>query len=683
MGVENLWSYLLRHDLCAYVKDTVDNGRNKSRTYRPKPNHRNRHINDVLGYMTDHLLLDMNSIMHAVYTSRKANTRATLQAILDCVRNIVAIVKPRESLSIVFDGVAPIIKLPRQKQRRVTLPSAIAYNDVEVQQSGLTHTAVESGTDTNVTGEPERGFAATTTCSHRVHGDPALSQEQPTYSQDVIGTPVPLRREEMSCGSQFMHACAEQVVKMLRSGVKGARYRTLLVSDANEAGEGEIKIARAIRYLWHTGRAQSSHSILIVSTDGDLALVELLAMPFRRLALLQPFTFSLTNIGALFTHWMHDVKSNLTSTVGSAGSKKSNNKGNNNNNKVPPDNTNIKIAASIRKDDCEVICGIPTARCSTPEDYAKTPEDRLLQRYRIDFVFLMCLVACDYYQGLSIDQVLKLWHVYRSQFRQQDGKCRLGSMALVLFHPTMHLNLAALGSLLHVRVAPVSSVDGADHATPLCEARPLSSSSSECGGAQCRPGDTVASCNEDECVALGSACMTRAALATRCGVSSLVAEGLTLLQAAWWSFSTILRGRCVDYNFMGCSNAQPSTASLRAALGVKDMSTLLERVRCMTRLFQTTRPVLSPLEQYIAIMGARVRYSSEIQRVLMTCMTSDERRRLITCFDIPYTVATVRALFAHVHTDRLPLSEKRAAERACDTCAQSAAEELVYFTRCP
>ena len=67
---------------------------------------------------TDHLLIDINGLLHQAYDAQDPSLNRTLERTIQKLEQVVRKFQPHKSLTIVFDGFAPLAKLQTQKERR-------------------------------------------------------------------------------------------------------------------------------------------------------------------------------------------------------------------------------------------------------------------------------------------------------------------------------------------------------------------------------------------------------------------------------------------------------------------------------------------------------------------------------------------------------------------------------------
>ncbi|KPA80910.1 hypothetical protein ABB37_04312 [Leptomonas pyrrhocoris] len=523
MGVKGLWNYVEHHN----VQYAYPNKNARATCYGVNPRH---------------LFIDMNAVLHMSYEPTKPTTAATLRAVVTRVDELLLRVRPEDTLVLVFDGVAPVLKIKTQKERRRSLP-------------------VNAPCPASISSSPDKSNQQSTTAAAATSG--AISSA--AYTSDLTRDGVPLRREEILCGSEFVLACEEYITSHLqrRKAQQQRQYswRQLRVSGCRTAGEGEVKISGLLRQLWAANVADGTYkpddAITFVGNDSDLILVAMVATPYSYFTLVDPFDYSLTSLHELMEHWSNAVPN-------------------------PP------------------------------------LSSELLPSYRVDFVFLMLLAGSDYYEGIRADSVA-LWRRYR-HLRANEGFFRRA----LLSGPHLDLDLEF--------VRAVFARNGSMRAQLLRvprNKRKTAKSILRSGGG---------------------------------GGSSSATDGIRLLSAALWSLKSYVTGSCVDYRFRvpqegGC----PSVGSLRSAAQTRGLSRMIgagaRSAAAEEEANAETHPLFTPLEQCLAVLGMRGRYSLELRRALHTC-TADEGHTLTTSSSITYMTETVRRIMAAVDASRLTTAER-------------------------
>ncbi|KAG5488323.1 uncharacterized protein JKF63_08017 [Porcisia hertigi] len=515
MGVRGLWSYVGHH----HVQYAYPNRNSRAGCYAINPRH---------------LLIDMNAVIHLAYNPKTPTTAATLRAVAEKIEEVLSRVTSRDTLVLVYDGVAPIAKLKTQKERRHQLSA-----------------------------HPPRPASPATTSKGRGHRSIRVS---PWYTSDPVLCEVPLKREEILCGAEFVLACEEYITAYLTSRKAKDTWSKLIVCGCREPGEGEVKIAALLRRIWAETVADSSYSpddtVTIVCNDSDLILVSMVAVPYTYYTLVDPFDFSLTSLWELMNHWTQAVPN-------------------------PP---------------------LPS---------------ELLPSYRIDFAFLMLLSGDDYYEGIRGDSIA-LWRRYR-HLRANEGYFRRSLIS---------------GTHLELDV---------EFLRAICA----------------RSGSMAAQLSR---VPRNKRKTAKALL--RDGGDSAVG-GIQLLTAALWSLRSYVYGRCVDYAFLAQQAGVPSMGTLRAAAQVRGLSRKIgsgvadgaanEGVAESAKVEALpgySEPIFSPLEQCIAVLGIRGRFSRELNRAIRA-NTKDDGHMLTTSTSIRFLRETVTNIMAVVDSAQLTEAERQ------------------------
>lgn len=508
MGVKGLWNYVEHHGVqYAYPSKNA-----RAACYGVNPRH---------------LFIDMNAVMHVSYESKTPTTAATLRAVAARVDELLTRVRPHDTLVLVFDGVAPAAKLKAQKERRRSL-------------------AVNA---------PRPASASTA----KAATDGIISSL--AYTSDLTRSGVPLQREEIVCGSEFVLACEEYITSHLEQRRSQASWKKLQVCGCRTAGEGEVKISGLLRQLWRAnvddGTYRADDAITLVGNDSDLILVAMVATPYAYFTLVDPFDFSLTSLHELMEHWSNSVPN-------------------------PP---------------------LPA---------------ELLPSYRVDFVFLMLLAGDDYYEGIRTDS-LALWRRYRD-LRANNGFFRRA----LLSGPQLDLDVEFLRAV----VARTGSMSAQLARVPRNKRKTAKS--------VLRTGTGGGGCGS-------------------------VKDGIQLLSAALWSMRGYVTGTCADYRFKAQQDGSPCVGALRAAAQSRGLARKIGAGPKMEAPAETTRatstPLFTPLEQCLAVLGMRGRYSVELRRALHAC-TSDDGHALTTSTSLTYVTETVRQVMAALDTTRLTKAER-------------------------
>lgn len=215
----------------------------------------NRVWDDV--FRCDHLLVDMNCVLHSAFKSVMEKLSDFLLVLKEKLKSLLKIFSPRRSLSIIFDGVAPLSKLPQQRKRRIKLPEMKS---------------------------------------------PLL--------QNFASSKTPFCHEEILIGSPFLWACEKELEMSIPSILKELypnKEINFFSSGSTEPGEGEVKVAFFLNHFFQEKKALETDTISIVGNDSDLVLVGLLATPFENVSVVHPESLEVTRIPLLLNKWRTGV----------------------------------------------------------------------------------------------------------------------------------------------------------------------------------------------------------------------------------------------------------------------------------------------------------------------------------------------------------------------------------------
>ncbi|ESL11445.1 hypothetical protein TRSC58_00803 [Trypanosoma rangeli SC58] len=487
MGVHGLWCYLKNHGLCSAPPSV-------------------RGEAPILE--ADHLLFDMNAVVHSVIRGSAFTSRKLIRDVTASVKRLVQRFPPSKSLVLVFDGAAPVAKVKVQKERRGSMPS------------------------------PQRALKPPSSATHA------------RYNYDYEGAEIPLMREEVVAGSEFLLACEDALRKVLvpsdgeRAPAGVPDNCAVIISGCEDAGEGEIKISSILRALWLEQRCKEAYAgedvIVVVGNDSDLALVGIACTPYSHYYMIDPIDCTITVIHELYEHWRKGFANGL----------------------------------------------LPLG---------------LLPSYRIDFVFLMLLSGGDWYEGIGGRSKL-LWRRYR-ELRGNGGYFRRS----LIHGEDFEVDVEFLRAVMNMK-------DSLHHKLHQSKIKQLTVR----GRSSLLQGD--------------------------------VDNGVDLLKGAMWALKSILLGRCFDYDFRVFTK-KPTVGMLRAASDVKRVA---ERIRPEST---APLPLFSPLEQCLAVMGKRGRYSAELLRALTT-VSPHGGERLTQSQSVSYLKSEVRRLMDAVDRDKLTAGER-------------------------
>lgn len=198
----------------------------------------------------DHVLLDMNCIVHSCYNKHQTSPKETIQSVFHRVMALLqTVASPKKTLTLCFDGPAPIAKLQTQRLRRRKLSHMDLANNTQFSDLAITAGSV-------FLVELELRLAA-------------LLQEQSTVPTFMFGS--------------------------------------------TDMGEGESKIASAMAYIaTRHSLYRTNDTVAIFGNDIDLTLTCMGATQFHNLFVVGPSSLQVIAVGELLYRWMKSTTSFLT-----------------------------------------------------------------------------------------------------------------------------------------------------------------------------------------------------------------------------------------------------------------------------------------------------------------------------------------------------------------------------------
>lgn len=205
-------------------------------------------------FRCDHLLVELNCLLHLVFRKARELLTDFIPAVKQSLKSILQAFSPRHTITLVFDGVAPLGKLQQQRQRREKLP---------VSKSALT--------------------------------------------SNFTSSKISFFHEEITTGSPFLWVCEKELEALVPSIIKELylNHEELKIfwSGSSESGEGEVKISSFLNRFYREGIAMKTDSISIVGNDSDLVFVGLLATFFEKIFVVHPTEFAVTSLPILLEKW--------------------------------------------------------------------------------------------------------------------------------------------------------------------------------------------------------------------------------------------------------------------------------------------------------------------------------------------------------------------------------------------
>lgn len=247
----------------------------------------------------DHLLIDMNGVMHQCYDARDPSLTKTLQRTVNRTREIILRFKPAKSLTLVFDGAAPLAKLQTQRERRQ------GYSIVEVESrpaaksASKRHAAAENSEDDDADSSDRARIAR-------------LSKSMNTTATSDRA----LSEAEITTGSPYLLLVEDAVTRLVLSQMVEKEELLpadldVLISRSVDVGEGEVKISLRLQTL--SPKPVDDH-VVIFSGDSDTVLVGVAALNFHNIWIAHTSMNFVTSVGFLLLKWL-DSKDALGLTL--------------------------------------------------------------------------------------------------------------------------------------------------------------------------------------------------------------------------------------------------------------------------------------------------------------------------------------------------------------------------------
>jgi hypothetical protein len=226
----------------------------------------------------DYLCLDMNGVCHAAYNIDKPDPNLTMKSIETLVMDFIRRFPPQRGIAVVFDGPAPVAKLPEQRKRRKDTPLP-----------------------------PPNKLCVT--CK----------------GKGPYANPAPFNSSMLTTGSSFMLDLEERIFQTVQRYGEEKRLGHVYLSGTRVPGEGETKIVaywnqlaanrkqREVPRLFPTGDTSDATAaapgeemeerIVVISSDSDVAMNAIGCVAFRDFLWVNPYTLFTTVIKELLRAW--------------------------------------------------------------------------------------------------------------------------------------------------------------------------------------------------------------------------------------------------------------------------------------------------------------------------------------------------------------------------------------------
>ncbi|CBZ33020.1 hypothetical protein, conserved [Leishmania donovani] len=317
--------------------------------------------------MVDHVLVDMNCVVHSCFRhqcSENKPKRQLIQEVLERLRVLVTeVVVPRQSLSICFDGPAPIAKLQTQRLRRrkvslLDTGSVQQLNTLSITAGSLFMIELENAIASQFKLNRGRGFLRRA-CPVYLYGTTVMGEGEAKISRALAflaygsggtadsTTPPPQDEKALLSRRELGNAGRR---RSSVGGGGGGRHRRNGSGGSRGERDGRDDAATA-PYL----RCRSDDTVVVMGDDIDLVLTCLGATAFHNFSIISPSSLQLIRVSDILYRW-------------------------------------LKATSATRGD--------------TPFSPSQLPS------IRIDFIFLFLLNGGDHYTGAG-EVAMALWRRYR------------------------------------------------------------------------------------------------------------------------------------------------------------------------------------------------------------------------------------------------------------------------------
>lgn len=229
MGVQGLRKFIEATGCCSSVADQVNSGAHRAR-------------------IVSHVVVDLNGIIHSVYSREHTTPRQTIVATLQRLEVLLrSVVTPRSYLVIAVDGPPPVAKLLTQRARRRKVRHMDLANNLQFSDLSIT-----------------------------------------------VGSVFLLELEQAL--ARFFQAAREE---------GWLRATHITIAGSSVVGEGEHKLAHVLRLVSMDADTYTpSDSVVIVGNDIDLVLTAMGATAFTSISVLSPTSLQNVDVGGILSKWV-------------------------------------------------------------------------------------------------------------------------------------------------------------------------------------------------------------------------------------------------------------------------------------------------------------------------------------------------------------------------------------------
>ena len=322
--------------------------------------------------VADHVLVDMNCIVHSCFHhqgSENKTKKQLIQEVLERLRVLLTeVVIPRQSLSICFDGPAPIAKLQTQRLRRrkvslLDTGSTQQLNTLSITAGSLFMIELENAIASQFKLNHGRGFLRRM-CPVYLYGTTMMGEGEAKISRALAFLAYGPTAAATKTAAGGLHHSEDD--GDYRDGVAGRASHRRGNSNGNNSGRHvNGRASAASSSAAATSLAPSSRSfahyhpddsIVVLGNDIDLVVTCLGATAYHNFSIISPSSLQLIRVSDIIYRW-------------------------------------LKATSATRGD--------------TPFSPAQLPS------IRIDFVYLFLLNGGDHYVGAG-EVAMSLWRRYRS-----------------------------------------------------------------------------------------------------------------------------------------------------------------------------------------------------------------------------------------------------------------------------
>lgn len=246
--------------------------------------------------VVDHVLVDMNCVVHSCFhhqSSENKMKRQLIQEVLERLRVLVTeVVVPRQSLSICFDGPAPIAKLQTQRlrRRRVSLldtGSVQQLNTLSITAGSLFMIELENAIASQFKLNRGRGFLRRA-CPVYLYGTTVMGEGEAKISRALAF---------LAYGSG---STTDRTARTLQDE-KAPRSRREFGNAGRRGSSGDgCDDAATAPYL----RCRPDDTVVVMGNDIDLVMTCLGATAFHNFSIISPSSLQLIRVSDILYRWL-------------------------------------------------------------------------------------------------------------------------------------------------------------------------------------------------------------------------------------------------------------------------------------------------------------------------------------------------------------------------------------------